>query len=110
MFQTAVLVFHTSQPLRFANLHPAVLTLPAIQRRLADAVLPGQLRHLPSRLVLLQNPYHLLLTETPSLHGHGPPSSLSPRREVPNSSWWSFSRAGQTLSGGHCPTEHPGRV
>jgi hypothetical protein len=28
-----------------------------------------------------------------SLHGHGPPSSLSPRREVPNSSWLSFSRA-----------------
>ena len=24
-----------------------------------------------------------------------PPSSLLPRREVPNSSWWSFSRAGQ---------------
>src|SRR5713101_8205092 len=47
LLQPAVLVFQTPQPLRFPNLHPAILTLPAVQRRLADAVLPRQLRDLP---------------------------------------------------------------
>jgi hypothetical protein len=33
LLQPAVLVFQTPQPLRFPNLHPAVLALPAVQRR-----------------------------------------------------------------------------
>jgi hypothetical protein len=39
MFQPAVLIFQTSQQLRFAHFHPAILTLPAIQRRFAHTVL-----------------------------------------------------------------------
>src|ERR1700687_4417631 len=38
MFQPAVLIFQTSQSLRFAHFHPAVLTLPAIQRGFAHPV------------------------------------------------------------------------
>src|SRR5947208_8661533 len=54
MFQPPVLIFQTSQPLRFAHFHPAVLALPTIQRGFAHTVLAGQFCHLPPRLVLFQ--------------------------------------------------------
>src|SRR5271167_405848 len=37
--QTAVLVFHCPEPLRFADLHPAVLRLPPIECCRADPML-----------------------------------------------------------------------
>jgi hypothetical protein len=60
-----VLLFQSSQPSRFPNLHPAVPTLSAIQCRLADAVLLRQFRDLPSRLMLFQNPMICSSLESP---------------------------------------------
>jgi hypothetical protein len=56
------------QSLRFADFHPAVLRLPGLDRRIADADLPSQFRHFTSSLVLPQNADNLLFREPSPLH------------------------------------------
>jgi hypothetical protein len=63
-----VLVFHRLETLRFADIHPTKLRLPAIERCRADPMLTANIRCLHPGLVLLQYPDDLLFRETALLH------------------------------------------
>ena len=64
MLQLAILFLQPFEPLRIAHVHAAELRLPRVDRRFADADLPGQFGHFASRLVLLQDPDNLLFCGT----------------------------------------------
>ena len=75
-----VFVFHLPQLLRIAHIHPAVLRLPAVERRCTDAMLPAKIRRPHSCLVLLQNPDDLLFRVPALLH---PKTSRSDYERTP---------------------------
>ena len=60
----AVSFLQLPQPLRIADLDPAVLRLPTIEHLLIHPMLAAQLRRVESRFGLLQSTYSLLLCVT----------------------------------------------
>lgn len=94
--QPGVLVLKALQPLGLADIHPAILGLPLVDGRIADAVLAAQIGHGNPSLVLLQNADDLVF---------GKPAALR---------LWSF-RLGQSLpqtglGGGGNVTRHRRRT
>ena len=67
------------QPLGFAHLQPTVLSLPVVERRIADPVLPAQLSGAQPRFALLQNSNYLLFRKPTLFHC---PSPLRLRRFI----------------------------
>ncbi len=55
-----------------ADVHPAVLRPPLVERRIADPVLAAQLTSRKSRMVFLQNPDNLFLAKSALPHRLSP--------------------------------------
>ena len=68
LLQLRVLVFQGVQALGVRHVHPAILRLPVIKRRLGDPVLAGQVARLRTCLVLTQNRDDLLFRKSLPLH------------------------------------------
>ena len=81
------------QALGVGHVHPAILGLPVIERRLADAVPAGQIARLRPCLVLAQNRDDLIFREPLPLH-----QSVLQSRPDSNSRWRKNSEAGQWIS------------
>ena len=62
-FQPTVLVPQRLQPLGLRHVEAAVLGLPVVERRIADAVLTANIHRLGTRLLLPQDPDDLLFRE-----------------------------------------------
>ena len=89
-------VLQRFQPLRLADIHPAVLRLPGVDRRFAHANLTSQFRHLAPGFVLLQHADNLLFTESTLLYLESP-FVFFRRAEILKFIWSRFARAGQML-------------
>jgi hypothetical protein len=61
-------VVDSSQPARVGNLQPAILRLPFVERRAADAVLAADIRCLGASFLLPQDRNVLLFVEPLTLH------------------------------------------
>jgi hypothetical protein len=70
-FQTGVLVYQTLQPLGLADIHAAILGLPFIDGRIADAVLAAQIGNGNPGLMLFQNAPSRQICFTNRLPGYG---------------------------------------
>jgi hypothetical protein len=79
LLQLAVLGLELFQSPKLRYVQTAVLRLPVVERRLADAVLSDKLRHLHAGLCLLQDRDDLLFTEPGLLHKSSPVGKLYSR-------------------------------
>lgn len=72
VLQLGILFLEPLQAFRVRYFHSAVFRAPRVECRIADPVLPAQVRYRRVSLVLLQHPSNLLLAKPRSLHRPSP--------------------------------------
>src|SRR5262249_26284143 len=89
----AVLVVERLQALCFADVQPAVLAFPGVERSFADAALPGKVGDLLPGFVLFQDCDDLRFVESALLHDLLLRRCYPPTLENLNYDWWGLSMA-----------------